>query len=386
MHEGTGVTTVRFAPPDVGEAEVAAVTEVLRSGWLTTGPRAAEFERRFAAYVQAPHAVALNSCTAALHLSLVASNVGPGDHVVTTPLTFCATANVIVHCGATPVFADVEADTGNLDAGAAAAAVCSATRAVVPVHYAGRPVDLDAFEALARRQGAVLIEDAAHCVEGVSGGRKVGAVADFTCFSFYATKNLTTAEGGMVAVRRPEAADLVRRLSRHGLAADAWTRDAGGGRAPYDVTFPGFKCNMTDLQAAIGLCQLARIRTMHARRQAIWDRYDAGLADLPLGRPAAVPAGTVHARHLFTVRVNPSACGVTRDDLQQRLRDRGVSTSVHFPAVHLHSYYRERYGFRRGMFPNAEAIADETLSLPLSSALPDGHVDSVIEALHHALA
>jgi dTDP-4-amino-4,6-dideoxygalactose transaminase len=219
----------------------------------------------------------------------------------------------------------------------------------------------------------------------VAQGRKIGSIADFTCFSFYATKNLTTGEGGMVTTRSAEAARRIRVLSRHGLSSSAWTRENGGARPAYDMAQAGFKANMTDIEAAIGLCQLARLGAMHARREVICARYDAGLGQLPLCPRRHPAAGTVDARHLYTVRVNPRECGVTRDGLQATLRDRGISTSVHFPAVHLLAFYRERYGTRPGMFPHAEAIADETLSLPLSSALSDDDVDYVIETLRHVL-
>jgi dTDP-4-amino-4,6-dideoxygalactose transaminase len=381
----TAATFVPFSPPSVGPDEAAEVLAVLESGWLTTGPRVKRFEAEFAAYVGAPHAVALNSCTAALHLSLLASGVGPGHEVVTSPLTFCATANVVVHTGARPVFADIDPATWNLDPAAAAAAMTGATRALLPVDYAGRPADLEAFERLARRSGVVLIEDAAHCVEGAIGGRKVGSIADFTCFSFYATKNLTTGEGGMVTIRDEHAAAFVRTASLHGMSRDAWARYAPGGNSHYDVAMPGFKYNMMDLQAAIGLRQLARLRVMHARREAISARYDAALSDLPLHRQAPAAAGMVHARHLYPVLVDEALCGVSRDELQRRLREAGVDTSIHFRAVHLHSYYRDRFGFTRGMFPHAEAVSDTTLSLPLSPAMPDSDVDRVIEALHECL-
>jgi len=381
----TATTFVPFSPPSVGTDEIEEVVKALESGWLTTGPRVRRFEAEFAAYAGAPHAVAVNSCTAALHLSLLAAGVRPGHEVVTTPLTFCSTANVIVHAGATPVFADIDPSTWNLDAAAAAARITGATRVLLPVDYAGRPADLLAFERLARAGGLTLVEDAAHCVEGAIGQRKVGSIADFTCFSFYATKNLTTGEGGMVTVRDEAAAAFIRTASLHGMSRDAWTRYAPGGSPHYDVAMPGFKYNMMDLQAAIGLRQLARLGAMHARREAICARYDAGLEDLPLFRPAPPAAGTLHARHLYPVLVDASLCGVSRDELQQRMRDAGVDTSIHFRAVHLHSYYRERFGFVRGMFPHAEAVSDSTLSLPLSPVMPDGDVDRVIEALHDCL-
>jgi len=378
----TATTFVPFSPSNVGPDEIEEVVATLESGWLTTGPRVRRFESEFAAYTRAPHAVAVNSCTAALHLSLLACGVGQGDEVVTTPLTFCATANVVVHTGATPVFADIDPSTWNLDPEAAADRLTPATRVLLPVDYAGRPADLDAFERLARANGLMVIEDAAHCVEGAIRGRKVGSIADFTCFSFYATKNLTTGEGGMVTAKDDAAAAFIRTASLHGMSRDAWARYAPGGSPHYDVTMPGFKYNMMDLQAAIGLRQLARIGAMHARRETICARYDDGLADLPLFRPAPPAAGIVDARHLYPVLVDPLSCGVTRDTLQQRMRQAGVDTSIHFRAVHLHSYYRDRFGFERGMFPHAETVSDQTLSLPLSPAMADGDVDRVIEVLH----
>ena len=381
----TAARPVPFAPPDLGTAEIAEVVATLESGWLSTGPRVRAFEAAFAAYTGAPFAIAVNSCTAALHLSLLATGVGPGDEVITTPLTFCATANVIVHTGATPVFADVDPVTMNLDPAAVAAAITPRTKAIIPVHFAGRPVDVASFEQLARSRHLTVIEDAAHCVEGVAAdGRKVGATADFTCFSFYATKNLTTGEGGMVTTHDARAAETIRMASLHGMDRSAWNRYAPGGTPHYDVMMPGFKYNMMDLQAAIGLHQLAGIAARLGRRAAICARYDEGLAGLPLRLPAPAETGSVHARHLYPVLVDQAADGA-RDELHARLRDRGISTSVHFRALHLHPFYQERFGLRRGMYPRAEAISDTTLSLPLSPALPVSDVDRVIEAMHDCL-
>ena len=377
---------VPFAPPDLGPAEIAEVARALASGWLSTGPRVARFEREFATYVGSPHAVALNSCTAALHLSLLAANVGEGDEVITTPLTFCATANTVVHAGARPVFADIDPQTWNLNPAAAAAAVTARTRAIVPVHYAGRPADMQAFEAIARPRDITLIEDAAHAVESVDEcGRKVGSIGEFTCFSFYATKNLTTGEGGMVTTANAAAAERIRMASLHGLDRDAWSRSVPGARSDYQVRIAGFKYNMMDLQAAIGLHQLARLGAMHARRAAIASRYDAAFAALPVERPAPAPAPRVHGYHLFPILIDAHVAGISRDELQDRLRTRGIATSVHFPALHLQPFYRERYGFRVGMFPVAERVAAQTLSLPLSPALLDREIDRVIEAVYECL-
>jgi len=376
---------VPFAPPAIGPEEIREVTSALESGWLSTGPRVRRFEQAFAEYVGAPHAVALNSCTAALHLSLVASGIGPGDEVVTTPLTFCATANVVVHTGATPVFADVDRATGNLDPAAAAAAITPRTRAVILVHYAGRPVDVEAFAPLALRHGLVTVEDAAHCIEGIRGGRKIGTTADFTAFSFYATKNLTTGEGGMLTTASSSVADQIRTASLHGMSRDGWTRYEHGGSSRYDVVMAGFKYNMSDVQAAIGLHQLATIEARLDRRNAICARYDEAFADLPLVSFAPVPAGDRHARHLYPVLIDAERCGRTRDDVEQALAADGIATSVHFRALHLHRFYRERYGFEPGRFPHAEYLADRVLSLPLSARLTDEQIGRVVDAFRRVM-
>jgi len=375
---------VPFAAPDIGDDEIQEVLATLRSGWLSTGPRVHAFERAFAEYIGVPHAVALNSCTAALHLSLLASGIQPGDEVITTPLTFCATANAIVHAGAIPRFADIDPLTWNLDPAAAAAAIAPRTRAVLPVHYAGRPADVPAFRQLASRHGVTLIEDAAHCVEGKSGGAKIGATADLTCFSFYATKNLTTGEGGMLTTASAEWASMARVASLHGMDRNAWARTARAGSPHYDVVLPGYKYNMMDIQAAIGIHQLAGLETRLARRERLWALYDEGLADVPVTRPAAVANGDRHARHLYTILVDPDT-GWSRDGLMAALQEDGIQTSVHFVAVHLHSYYKERFGFTRGMFPAAERVSDRTLSLPFSSAMTDDDVALVVAALRRAL-
>ena len=381
----TASPTVRFAPPVIGRAEIDEVVAALESGWLSTGPRVRQFETEFAAYTGAAHAVALNSCTAALHLALLAFEVGQGDEVVTTPLTFCATANVAIHVGATPRFADIDPATWNLSPAAAAAAVTSKTRAIVPVHFAGRPADVAAFRAIADRHPLALIEDAAHAVEAVSAGRKIGATADATCFSFYATKNLTTGEGGMLTTDSQAVASFVRTASQHGISRDGWARYREAGSPHYDVLFPGFKYNMMDLQAALGLHQLRGLASRTARRESVWRIYDEGLADLPLVRPVPVPEGDVHARHLYSVLVTPET-GWTRDALIAHLAKAGVATSVHFRALHLHPYYQERYRLQRGMFPEAERVSDQVISLPLGGGMPDDEAWIVVEALRRAIS
>jgi dTDP-4-amino-4,6-dideoxygalactose transaminase len=370
-----------FGRPAIGEEEIAEVVATLRSGWIGTGPRVARFEEMFRQYVGAEHAVAVNSCTAALHLALLVSGVGPGDEVITTPMTFCATANAILHTGARPVFADVERDTGNIAPDRIEAALTPRTRALLPVHFAGRPCRMDAIEALARRHGLLLIEDAAHAIEASVAGRKVGAIGDLTCFSFYVTKNVVTGEGGMVTTDRGDLADRIRMYALHGMSRDAWKRFSDAGYRHYEVLFPGFKYNMTDVQAALGIHQLARIGAAQRRRREIWERYDQALADLPVTCPAPVAAGAVHARHLYTILVHPEEIGKTRDQVLDELIGLRIGTGVHYTALHLHPYYRERLGHRPGDFPEAEYVGERTLSLPLSARLTDQDVTDVIDAV-----
>jgi dTDP-4-amino-4,6-dideoxygalactose transaminase len=385
MGDSAPMTAIPFARPALAEEDFREALDAVRSGWLTSGPRVKAFEAKFASWVGTPDAVALNSCTAALHLALVDAGIGNGDEVITTPLTFCSTVNVIVQVGATPVFADIDPLTQNLSPAACEAAITPRTRALVPVHYAGRPVDVRAFQALASRHGLALIEDAAHCCEGVSNAGKVGVTADYTAFSFYATKNLTTGEGGMLTLRDPVRAGDVRVAALHGMSRDAWGRYAGNGTPYYDVVMPGFKYNMTDLQAALGLHQLDRLTTQLRYRERLWARYDQGLSGLGLGLPAPPEPGTVHARHLYTVTVDEARCGWTREGLRSALQGMGIGTSVHFLPVHLFAYYRDRYGFQPGMFPHAEYAGAHVLSLPFSAGHTAEELDVVVDAVRSAV-
>jgi dTDP-4-amino-4,6-dideoxygalactose transaminase len=374
-----------FGAPCLGEAEIAEVVDALRGGWIGTGPRVTQLEALVREYTGARHAVALNSCTAALHLSLLAAGVGPGDEVITTPMTFCATANAIVHTGATPVFVDCDRDTQLINPAQVAGAVTPRTRAILPVHFAGRVADLDALHAIARAHGLVVIEDAAHALEARHGARKVGTISPLTCFSFYVNKNMTTGEGGMVTTDDAELAARIRVYGLHGMDRDAWKRYSDEGYRHYEVHVPGFKYNMMDLQAAIGLHQLPRLPAWLERRGEIWQRYDEAFAGLPLGRPRPPDPAHTHARHLYTVMVDPAEAGITRDALMARLHALGIGTGVHYRAVHLHPYYRDRFGYRPEDFPNAAWISERTVSLPLSPALSDDDVEDVIEAVHRAL-
>jgi dTDP-4-amino-4,6-dideoxygalactose transaminase len=364
-------TPLGFQPPALGEEEVEAVAETLRSGWLTTGPRAALLEERMAEYLEAEHVLAVASGTAALHLSLVALGVGPGDEVVTTPITWPATANVIVHCGATPVFVDVWEGDLNIDPAAAAAAVTPRTKALLPVHLAGQPCDLDPLWAL----GLPVVEDAAHAAESAYRGRKLGGLSDATCFSLYATKNIAAGEGGLVATNRGDVAEAIRnlRLMRRGDGS------------LYDITVPGYKANLSDVLAAIALVQLAKVPEHRERRQRQFALYDEGLAGLEGIEPLARDSRDTHALHLYVVRVDAERFGLTRDELQRALAEERISTSIHFLPVHRLTWYRERYPDQPPL-PVAERAGAEILSLPLSPAHADDDVRDVLEALHRIRA
>lgn len=369
-----------FGSPVIDADAIAAVTRTLESRWIGTGPRVHEFERAFAKYVGAEYGLATSSCTAALHLAMVVSGVGPGDQVITTPMTFCATANAIIHTGATPVFADCKRDTMVIDPDAVAATVTPRTKAIVPVHFAGRPADMDALGAIARKHDLLVIEDAAHAIEAEFRGRKVGSISDLTCFSFYATKNMTTGEGGMVTTNNPQLANRIKVYGLHGLSADAWGRYSDKGYKHYDVVFPGFKYNLTDMAASLGLSQLPNLPDWLRRRRAIWDRYSDAFQGLPITLPAAFDPDTTHALHLYTILITDDA-RVSRDEFLAAMHHRGIGTGVHYRALHTNPYYRDRWGLRPEQFPNAQYIGERTVSLPLTPRLSEGEVDRVIRAV-----
>ena len=369
-----------FAPPLIGEEEIAEVVDTLRSSWITTGPKTRRFETDFAAYVQAPGALAMSSCTAALHTALVSARVGPGDEVITTPMTFAASVNVIEHVGARPVLVDVEPDTLNLDPQAVDAAITSRTRAILAVHYAGHPAELDALTAIADAHGCVLVEDAAHALPARYRGRPIGSRGNPAAFSFYATKNLTTAERGMLTAA-PEFLAQARIVGLHGMSRDAWKRYAQGGSWYYEVLLPGFKYNMTDIQAALGLWQLRKLARFQQRRAAIVDQYNCAFADEPALELPVARAEVEHAWHLYVVRLHLDALRINRNRFIEELAARNIGTSVHFIPIHLHPYYRDRYGFSPTSFPVAYAHYERMLSLPLAPRLSDGDVADVIEAV-----
>ena len=375
-----------FGSPLIGDAEIEEVVATLRSGWIGTGPRVARFEEMMAEYVGASHAVAVSSCTAALHLSLLTLGIGAGDEVITTPMTFAATANAIIHTGAQPVFADVNRETMLIDPRKIESVVTPRTKAIIPVHFAGRPCDMDSIIAIARKHNLFVIEDAAHCIEGRYQGQKIGTVGDLTCFSFYVTKNLTTAEGGMVTTSNKEWAERIRVLGLHGMDKDAYKRFSDTGFRHYQVVLPGYKCNMTDIQAALGICQLRRIESSWLRRNEIWKFYNEGLSDLPIHLPAPDQVNDQHARHLYTIIVRQTECGKSRDEILDSLTRQKIGTGVHYTALHLHPYYRQTFGFTEGDYPEAEWIGKGTLSLPLSPKLTDEDVEDVLDAVRRAFS
>ena len=375
-----------FHQPLIDEGDERAVLEVLRSGWITTGPRTKQFEKTLAAYVGSTHAVGVNSCTAALSLALEAAGVGPGDEVITSPITFASTANVIVHRGAKPVFVDVEPSTLNLDVSRLEAAITPRTRAIIPVDFAGHPADLDDIMAIARRHSLVVIEDAAHAIGAEYRGRRVGSVADMTAFSFYATKNITCGEGGALTTNNAAWADRIGIMALHGISRDAWKRYSAEGYQHWDIVYPGHKFNMFDLQGALIESQLAKIDVFYARRVALKARLDAGLREIPeLGFPTEKP-GIKHAYHLYPIIVRSEALTAERDQVMNAIQGENVGVGVHFRAVHLQPYYVETFGFRRGDFPHAEYYSDRTISLPLYPRMTDRDADDVVEAVRTVIA
>lgn len=374
-----------FGSPHIEEAEIEEVIATLRSGWIGTGPRVTRFEKEFAAYRQSPNAVAVHSCTAALHLSLLAAELPVGSEVITTPLTFCATVNAIIHAGLKPVLADINPFTLNIDPDRIEAAITDNTSAIIPVHFAGRPCEMDRIMAIARKHNLVVIEDCAHAIESSYHRQNSGTFGDFGCFSFYVTKNLTTGEGGMVLTRSTEKAARIKRLALHGMSADAWDRYGDEGYKHYYVMECGFKYNMMDLQAAIGLHQLHKIDQSLEKRIQIWDRYTTIFKDFPLTLPALPEPETVNARHLYQVLVNKKITGITRDQFLQKMTHHGIGVGVHYLSLPEHPYYQQRFGWNPDDYPEAKRIGRQTVSLPLSPKLNEKDVADVIAAVHRSL-
>ncbi len=372
-----------FGSPQIGEEEIREVEACMRSGWLGTGPRVAKFERQFAEYqgVEANHVAAVNSCTAALHVSMVAANLPAGSEVITTPLTFCATVNAIIHAGLVPVLADVDPLTQNIDPDAIEAAITSRTRAIIPVHFAGRPCEMDRVMTVANKHDLVVIEDCAHAIETEYRGQKAGTFGDFGCYSFYVTKNVVTGEGGMILGRDESRMARAKVLALHGMSKDAWHRFGDAGYKHYQVVEAGFKYNMMDMQAALGIHQLARVEASWHRREEIWNRYMEAFADLPIGLPPPPAVDTRHGLHLFTIFVDEVHTGISRDAFIDTMTQAGIGVGVHYLSVPEHPYYQQQYRWSPEQWPNAMLLGRRTVSLPLSPKLTDADVSRVIDAV-----
>ena len=372
---------ITFGAPAIERDEIDEVVRCLESGWIGTGPRVARFEDEFGEYKGARHTAAVSSCTAAIHLSVLAAGVGPGDEVITSALTFCATVNAIIHAGATPVLADVDFETMNIDPVDVERRITSRTKAILPVHFAGRSCDMDQLLAIARKHGLRVIEDCAHAIETEYHGRKAGTLGDFGCFSFYATKNVTTGEGGMIITRRHEDLVRIKTLALHGLSTDAWKRFSDEGYKHYLVVETGFKYNMMDLQAALGIHQLRRVERNWLRRREIWDIYNEAFADLPLTLPAAPEAETRHAHHLYPILINENLCEINRDEFLGLMTERNIGVGVHYLSIPEHPVYQNKFGWRPEDYPAAMRIGRQTVSLPLSPKLTEPETDRVISAV-----
>jgi len=371
---------IAFHQPCIEDDEINEVIDTLKSGWITTGPKTKLFEKKFCEYIGSQYAIAVNSCTAGLHLGLVAAGVGHGDEVITTPYTFAATGEVIIQVGARPVFVDVERDGLNIDPTAIRNAITPNTKAIIPVHLAGLPCRMEEIVEIARENNLIIIEDAAHALAAEYNGQKIGNIGDITVFSFYATKNITTGEGGMVTTNNTELADKIRLLSLHGLSRDAWKRYTTEGSWYYEIIDSGYKYNMSDIQAAIGLHQLNKVDRFQEIREKLVHEYDAGFKDLPEIIIPYRDNNSKHAWHLYVIQMNLELLDINRNEFIQELIKQNVGTSVHFIPLHLHPYYRNNFAFNGG-FPNAEFAYGRAVSLPLYPGMSLEDVHYVIKSV-----
>jgi len=372
---------IPYCLPEIGEEEIAEVVDTLRSGWLTMGPKTIAFEEQIATYTGAKDAVAVNSCTAALHLSLLAYGIGPGDEVITSPYTFASTGNVIVHSGARPVFADIQRDTFNIDPEKINEAITPKTKAIIPVHFAGQPCDMKEIQEIADDHTLVVIEDAAHAIGAEYRGKKIGSLSDATCFSFYATKNMTTGEGGAVTTDDQKIADKMRILRLHGISKDAWKRYSAQGSWYYEIEECGWKYNMTDIQAALGIHQLRKLDGFVATRRKYAEMYSADFQDLRSLVTPVEKKERSHVYHLYPVLLD----GMDRSGFIREMAEMGIGCSVHFIPLHLHPFYREIFGLKHDDYPIAQKIYDQEISLPLYPSMQEEDIRHVIQCIHKIL-
>jgi dTDP-4-amino-4,6-dideoxygalactose transaminase len=370
-----------FGAPAIEDSEIQEVVSSMKSGWLGTGPKVAQFESDVAAYKGAEYAVALNSCTAALHLSIIAAGIKAGDEVITTPMTFCASVNAIIHAGATPVLADIEPATMNIDPNQIESKITPRTKAILPVHFAGRSCEMDAICDIAKRHNLKIIEDCAHAIETEYHGKKAGTFGEFGCLSFYVTKNVATGEGGMVLTKHAEDAARIKILGLHGMSKDAWKRFSDEGYKHYYVVECGFKYNMMDMQAAIGIHQLARVEQNWLKRQAIWNRYNTAFKNLPITTPATNTPNTRHGYHLYTILIDEQKTGINRDAFLDHMTKNNIGVGVHYLSIPEHPYYQQTYGWKPEDYPIAMKVGRKTVSLPISPQLTNDDAGDVIQAV-----
>ncbi len=370
-----------FGRPEISEEEIQAITAVLKSGWIGTGPKSKEFEKEFASYVGAPHSISTTSCTSALQIALEAMGIQEGDEVITTAMTFVATVNAIIQAGAKPILVDCDRGSFNIDLNQVESAISKKTKAIIPVHFAGSPVDMDALMTLKKKYGIKILQDAAHAIETQWNGKKLATYPDAICYSFYSTKNITTIEGGMICSQDPELIEKARLLGNHGISKDAWKRFSSHGFSHYDLEFPGHKFNFTDVQAALGLCQLKKIETLYQQRSQIWEHYQKAFSSLPLGLPSEISSLHRHARHLYIVLVDRTQTESSRDLWIQKLHEKGIGTGVHYRAISLMTGYQKKFGWKPTDYPNAKWVGDRCISLPLTPYLKKSEIDRVVEAV-----
>ncbi len=373
-----------FGSPKIEQEEIDEVVECLKSGWIGTGPRVNQFENAFRDYIGSKYAIALNSCTAALHLSMLISGVSIGDEVITTPMTFAATANAILHTGAKPIFVDVEKDSMNIDPSLIEKAISPKTKAILPVHFAGRPCNMDHIMEIAQKNNLLVIEDAAHAVEAKYKGKKIGNIGDMTCFSFYVTKNLVTGEGGMITTNNEEWSKKIKIRALHGMTSDARMRYANENYKHYQVIAPGFKYNMMDIQASLGIHQLKRLDKNFDRRKEIWNIYNKAFENLPVTTPSE-EKDTVHGRHLYTLLLDLDNLKISRDEFLGEIVRENIGVGVHFISLHLQPYFKETFGLKKDDFPNSAFISERTVSIPFSAKLTEKDVQDVINAITKVL-
>ncbi len=374
-----------FAVPHIDEEDIKEVTKVLMSGWITSGPKKTEFEKKFSEYIGVRHAVAMNSCTAAMHTALIAKGIGKGDEVITTPFTFCSTVNVILHTGATPVLVDIDPKTYCIDPSLIEEKITKRTKAVIPVHYGGQPCNMDAVLDICKKHNLFCLEDAAHAVNAEYKGKKIGSFGDTAAFSFYATKNMTTSEGGMLSTNDDEIAEKARILSLHGLSRDAWKRYDKEGAWYYEVEYPGFKYNMTDIQASLGLSQLKKLEKLQKTRDMYVSIYTEAFKDL---REVVTPvevADTKNSWHLYPIRINGEYADISRNEFIKQLAKLNIGTSVHFIPIHYHPYYKKALPYKKGDFPVSEKVFETIVSLPLYPSMTVADVEYVIEAVRYVV-